>query len=300
MSRGNLSFKSLALIVGAMIWTLCLSNGAIAQGNGTINAGTTITVRTNDVIDADYSTGETFRGVVTRNVVTRDGDVAVPRGAEVEMVVTQTSRNSFALELNGLNINGQHFNVSGGDAVVSSGRRQITTQGRNIYVPANTTLTFDLQRPLRLANGDETRRYKPGYGADESSRAFQAGIAAGRADAQRNLQRDARSNRWTSIDDRRDYEAGYNRGYDRAGENNAAGNRGAAWIRIARNNDVTWQAPVDARVFVQVDNNPLQLFGAAPSGSQNANWIGPGHVYVFIMRDLGGNELARERLDLRR
>jgi len=305
MSRGKLSFKSLALIVGAMVWTLCLSNGAFAQGNGIINPGTTITVQTSDVIDADYSTGETFRGVVTRNVMSRDGGVAVPRGAEADMVVTQTSRNSYALELNGININGQRFNVAGGNAVVSSGRRQGTTPRRNIYVPANTTLTFDLQQPLRLGNGDDTRRYKPGAGnsVDESTRAYQAGLAAGRADAQRNLQRDARSNRWNSIDDRRDYEAGYNRGYDgsnnRAGANNAPNNRGGAWIHIARNNDVTWQAPVDVRVFVQVDNNPLQLFGAAASGSQNANWIGPGHVYVFVMRDEGGNELARERLDLR-
>lgn len=300
MSRGNLSWKSLALLVGAMIWTLCLSNGAIAQGTGIINAGTTISVRTNDVIDADDSTGETFTGVVTRNVMNRDGGIAVPRGAEVEMVVTQSSRNSFALELNGININGQRFTVNGGDAVVGSGRRQVTTRGRNIYVPANTMLTFDLQRPVRLGNAEDTRRYKPGARVDESSRAYQAGMAAGRADAQRNLQRDTRSDRWNSVDDRRDYEAGYSAGYDRAGENGNVNNRAGSWIRIARNNDVTWQAPVDARVFVQVDNNPIQLFAAAPSGSQNANWIGPGHLYVFTMRDLNGNELARERLDLRR
>jgi hypothetical protein len=40
MSRGNLSLKSLALLVGAMVWTLCISNGAIAQGMGTIGHGT--------------------------------------------------------------------------------------------------------------------------------------------------------------------------------------------------------------------------------------------------------------------
>jgi hypothetical protein len=267
---------------------------------GPIDAGTTISVRTNDVIDADYTTGETFTGVVTRNVLNRNGDLAVPRGAEVEMVVTQTARNSFALELNGININGQHFTVNGGDAVVASGRRQVTTRGRNIYVPANTMLTFDMQRPVRLGNAEDTRRYKPGAAVDESSRAYQAGMAAGRADAQRNLQPDARSNRWTSIDDRRDYEAGYNRGYARGDDRAATNNRGGSWIRIARNNDVTWQSPVDARIYVQVDNNPMQLFAAAPSGTQNANWIGPGHLYVFTMRDLGGNELAQERLDLRR
>ena len=44
---------------------------------------------------------------------------------------------------------------------------------------------------------------------------------------------------------------------------------------------------------------PEQLFAEAPSGSQMASWIEPGHVYVFILRDMNGNEIARDRLDLR-
>jgi hypothetical protein len=74
---------------------------------------------------------------------------------------------------------------------------------------------------------------------------------------------------------------------------------GSGSIHIGSDNNITWQAPSNARVFVRVDNNPEQLFAEAPSGSQMASWIEPGHVYVFILRDMNGNELARDRLDLR-
>jgi len=45
---------------------------------------------------------------------------------------------------------------------------------------------------------------------------------------------------------------------------------------------------------------PLKLFAEGPSGSQEAPWIQSGHVYAFVVRDLNGNEIARDRLDLRR
>ena len=64
-------------------------------------------------------------------------------------------------------------------------------------------------------------------------------------------------------------------------------------------NNVTWQATSIPRVFVRVDNNPEQLFAEGPSGNQTASWIEPGHVYVFILRDMNGNEIARDRLDVR-
>jgi len=142
-------------------------------------------------------------------------------------------------------------------------------------------------------------RFKPQYGADYNySAAYRAGAAAGQGDRDRNLPRNARSTRWTSAQDRRDYEAGYNRGY--SGDVTAGDlSYGNGSIHIGSDNSITWQAPSNARVFVRVDNNPEQLFAEGPSGNQTASWIEPGHVYVFILRDMNGNEIARDRLDLR-
>jgi len=297
--KTSLTYKPLALLVGAMLWTLCLANGAIAQGRGVLDAGATIPVRTNEVIDADYSTGNVFTGTVTQNVMNRNGEIAVPRGAQVEMVVNNVSRNAVALDLNAIVVNGQQFRVSPGQSVVNSTRRQVMTRGQSVYVPVDSLLTFELQQPLRMG-ADDTRRYKPSDNYDNSP-AYRAGMAAGRSDAERNLARDSRTGRWTAAQDRRDYEAGYNRGYDaRITDQPQTPVTPTATIHIGANKGVSWQAPGAARVFVQVDNNPVQLFAEGASGTQVASWIEPGHVYVFMLRDANGNEIARDRLDLRR
>ena len=160
---------------------------------------------------------------------------------------------------------------------------------------------------------------------EQVSAAYRAGRQAGRIDAERNLPRNARSSRWTSRQDRRDYEAGYNLAYsqtlDRQQNDPAYARRdnsyppdrnrdyrvnppltaqsGAASVNIGRDNVVRWQAPATVRLYVQVDNEPTKLFAEGASGSQAAPWIEFGHLYTFMVRDINGNEVARDRLDLR-
>ena len=160
---------------------------------------------------------------------------------------------------------------------------------------------------------------------EQVSPAYRAGRQAGRADAERNLPRNARTNRWTTRQDRRDYEAGYNLAYSETldrqqndpvyarRDNRYPGDRnrdypvnpnltspsGAASVNIGRDNVVRWQAPATVRLYVQVDNEPTKLFAEGASGSQAAPWIESGHLYTFMVRDLNGNEVARDRLDLR-
>jgi len=148
--------------------------------------------------------------------------------------------------------------------------------------------------------------------SQQVTRAYRAGLQAGRADAERDLPRNPRSNRWTSRQDSRDYRAGYNRGYtealDAQSDDQASDDDGRVLSRtdenvsitIGRDNVVRWQAPDKVRVYVQVDNGAMQLFAEGGSGVQEAPWINSGHLYVFIVRDLNGNEMARDRLDLRR
>src|SRR5437762_1315026 len=87
------------LLAGAVLWTLSFAIGASAQSSGTIDAGTTITVRTNEQINASKSDGRVFTGVVDQDVVNRSGNVAIPRGSNVELLVRKISNNEVALDL---------------------------------------------------------------------------------------------------------------------------------------------------------------------------------------------------------
>lgn len=338
-SKAGLAYGSLAwFLAGAMLLMQFLANGASAQslqGSGTIDAGTTITVRTNEAIDAKDSDGRIFSGVVEQDVMNRNGSLAIPKGSDVEMVVKRTSNNEVALDLNALTVNGQRYGIESEDRVITSERKegigankrtgkyvgggallgavigaiagggkgaaigagagaaagagvQILTRGGSVHVPAESLLTFRLQQPLRTGVKDS-----------RTSAAYRDGLQAGRSDSDRNLPRNTHSSRWSSGQQRRDYEAGYNRGYD-AGIAKDIPSYGRGNIYIGDDNNVTWDAPEIARVFVQVDNNPVQLFAEGQSGTQAAPWIKPPHVYVFMLRDMNGNEIARDRLDLRR
>src|SRR4030095_2860047 len=114
----------------------------------------------------------------------------------------------------------------------------------------------------------------------------------------RNVPFDANNNRWRTAQERRDYEAGYQRGYNEGfTSSNTYSNsprNSRATVDIGNDNRVRWQAPAPSRVFVQVDNNRRQLFAEGQSGSQYAQWITPGHVYVFVVEDMNGRELARD------
>jgi hypothetical protein len=340
--------RSISKILLASFLTLCLSIGAGAQGVGRIDAGTTVTVRTNESIDAKESDGRVFTGTVAEDVMARNGTILVPKGSDVEMIVKKISDSDVALDLQSINVNGQRYTVDSSDQVVSGERKegigvnkrtgkyvgggallgavigaiagggkgaaigaavgaaggagaQVLTRGKSVYVPSESLVTFRLDQPLRTGYSNtsysQNGRYKPGYGYDTP--AYRAGLQAGRSDADRSLPRDTRTTRWTSSRDRSDYVAGYNDGYN--GElNNGSSSYTNASVHIGRDNNISWQAPSQSRVYVQVDNNPSMLFAEGPSGTQAAPWIEPGHVYLFILRDMNGNELARDRLDTRR
>jgi len=210
---------------------------------------------------------------------------------------------------------GKGAGIGAGVGAAAGAGTQILTRGRSVNIPAESLLTFRLQQPLRMGSVDNgvTRNgihYHQGYIQDSpnNSAAYRAGVQAGRADADRNNPRNTRSTRWTSAQDRRDYVDGYNRGYQAdngaqqaAVDRNYDRNPGRGSIRIGLDKNVTWQAPVaDARVYVQVDNNPRQLFASGQSGTNTAPWITGGHTYLFVVEDANGNEIARDFSDLRR
>jgi hypothetical protein len=161
-----------------------------------------------------------------------------------------------------------------------------------------------------------------------NSPAFRQGKKQGESDALRNRRPNWRTTRWTDERSRRDYEMGYKTGYREASygayygsgqtsgqiDNRGYADRGSGYsgsgdgrniiasgsLTIQPNNIITWQTnAANARVYVVKDNKPEQLFGEGRVGSQGAPWIEQGHQFVFILRDINGNELARQALDLR-
>src|SRR5690242_3631063 len=90
-------------VLALMLCGLCVPHEARAQyggyGRGFIDAGTTILVRTSQPINSRYSNGRVYSGVVARNVISKRGSVAIPRGSAVELVVRYISRNEVTLDL---------------------------------------------------------------------------------------------------------------------------------------------------------------------------------------------------------
>jgi hypothetical protein len=337
------------LLAGAMLWTLSFATRVSAQSVGTIEAGTTITVRTNESINAGNSDGRVFSGVVDQDVVNNRGNVAIPRGANVELLVKRIAKNQIALDLDSVTVNGQRYGIQSQDSVVSSqpadglgankrtgkfvgggaaigaiigaiagggkgaaigggigaaagAGTQVLTRGKTVNVPAESLVTFRLQQPLRTGVADsgfnrDGQHYHPGYSTNSgNSAAYQDGLQAGRSDSDRNLKRNARSDRWPSGQQLRDYQAGYSSGYDGASRSVQQGNGS---VRIGSDHNIRWQGPANAQVYVQVDNNPRQLFAAGASGTQPAPLMTPGHLYVFVLQDPSGHEIARDQSDLR-
>jgi hypothetical protein len=192
--------------------------------------------------------------------------------------------------------------IGGGVGAAAGAGTQVLTRGRNVVVPAESLVTFQLQQPLRVGRADNGfsrngSHYHPGYGThNENTPAYAAGLRAGRADRQRNLVFFARSDTWRGID-AQEYREGYTRGY---GENPRRLARNNSSIQIGADRYIRWSGPVDSRVYVQTDNRPRQLFSGHSSGVEPAPWINYGHRYVFTLVDRNGREIARDENDLRR
>lgn len=149
----------------------------------TILPGTQIAVTTDQPIQMHtWDRGRIYPARVARDVFARNGDLAVPRGSYAELIVRETGPHQMALDLESVTVNGMRyvmdttgpqFNMPGaaynsgagllGNIVgaVSGGQVQVETQGNEIRVPPDSTLTFSLQEPLHVAGWND-----PGYMRD--------------------------------------------------------------------------------------------------------------------------------------
>jgi len=339
----------LAVLMSSMLVLLPVNGGALAQSGGTIDSGVTIPVRTSEAIDVDHADGRVFSGAIDQDVRDTRGDVALPRGTNVELIVRSISDKEYALDLESVTVGGRRMAVEadnsavsaqkegigansrtgkyvGGGAVIGAivgaiagGKKgaaigagvgaaggagtQVLTRGKNVDVPPESLVTFRLEQPLRTGVPDRGfsrngNHYHSGYGTTQgNSRAYDDGLQAGRSDRERNRTFNSQTTRWNGAD-RRDYEDGYQRGFDESVRRSDQ-RKGDADIRIGADHNISWHAPSASQVYVQMDDNPRQLFAAGASGTAPAPWIQFGHRYVFTVVDSSGREIARDENDLR-
>ena len=200
--------------------------------------------------------------------------------------------------------------IGAGAGAAAGAGAQVLTRGRSVSVPAESLLTFQLAQPLQAGIADSGymrngHHYHHGY-ANQQSAAYRQGLRDGQSDADRNRPWNVQDHRWNGRQDRNDYEAGYSDGFNGYLNQSAyntnrqkPGYNGYGSINIGADHNISWQGPENSSVYVQMDNQPLQLFAHGQSGVQSAYWINPGHVYTFILRDAYGNEVARDQVDMR-
>src|SRR5260221_2105858 len=163
-----------------LMWlsSLCFIGMQFSAKAETVPGGTQIQVRPNEEIRvSEWDRGRIYTGNVARDVLARDGDVAIPRGAAVELIVRQIAPGRMAIDLESITVQGRRYALdsSGGPrfntgeyangggllgAIVGAvtGAR---TEGGQIFVPPDGILTFETRAPLRVVDWGD-----PGYERD--------------------------------------------------------------------------------------------------------------------------------------
>ena len=149
----------------------------------TLQAGTTLALRTAEVIDSSSSSpGQTFAAVVSRDISDATGQTVLPTGCPATLVLlvsplSSAKKGAFELRIASVTLNGDSYlvrNPSAGNSTVPGASlgaflggvqgtdrlpsteenteksRQITLSGEKIWVPVGSLLTFRLDRQVRL------------------------------------------------------------------------------------------------------------------------------------------------------
>src|SRR5579871_2633337 len=149
-----------------------------------IPPGTEIAVRTDRPINVnEWDRGRIYPGFVARDVIARDGDVAIPSGAHVELMVRQVGPGQMALDLESISVDGRRYvvdnapgpefdtntnNYSAGGLVGTilvalGGNSDVETNGREIRVPAGAMVRFQLREPLHVVCWQDPGYMHDGY-----------------------------------------------------------------------------------------------------------------------------------------
>jgi hypothetical protein len=137
-----------------------------------IEPGTTVAVRTSQFIDSDRKDNRVYYGTVTQDVRGEHGRLAIPRGAQVELIVRTAKDNDLILDLESVTVAGQRYGIQTDPDRIEAERHDNSlvgsivgalsgdqVNGRHVKIRQGTVLTFRLERPLvvGIADHGETR-----------------------------------------------------------------------------------------------------------------------------------------------
>jgi len=100
------------------------------NGYTRIEPGTQLVVRTNDSIHANQADYRVYTGTVDQDVRGANGQVGIPRGSQVELIVRHEPDNDLVLDVESVSVNGQRYSVD-------TGTERVDSPGRGEGVGAN-------------------------------------------------------------------------------------------------------------------------------------------------------------------
>lgn len=131
-----------------------------------IAPGTVIPVRLNQAIDVNRSDNRVFYGTIDADVRGENGRIAIPRGANTELMVRVARDNDLVLDMESVMVNGQRYAVRAEpDRVESSRDNSLVGQifgavtgaelrGPVVRIPRDAIVTFRLERPMQMGVAD--------------------------------------------------------------------------------------------------------------------------------------------------
>jgi hypothetical protein len=146
--------------------------------------GTVIGVRPNESIDVERKDNRVYTGIVDQDVRGSNGQLAIPRGSTVELIVRVAADNDLILDLESVAVNGQRYALKTDANHVESARDNSLVgaivgainggqaRGRAVRIPRDTLLTFRIERPLEIGVSDRgvTRDGKHYHDSDKDDR----------------------------------------------------------------------------------------------------------------------------------
>ena len=108
------------------------------QVRTTIDADTTLMVRTNEAIDVKTADGLIYKGTIEEDVLERNGDVAIPAGSTVELMARK-SGDEMTLDLESLTVNNRRYAVVADQSTVGTSG-QLESGARTIGANRDTAV----------------------------------------------------------------------------------------------------------------------------------------------------------------
>ena len=97
------------IIAGLMLFT-----AASFAAVDVVPPGTDIHIRTAETITRSRADGRVFRGTVAEDVLDRSGNLAIPRGADAELIVRNLG-NEMVIDLDSISVYGRRYAVAAND-----------------------------------------------------------------------------------------------------------------------------------------------------------------------------------------